>query len=86
MEQRKEYLLSDWSPDDPALSSDRAPHEISGVLRWHRAKVPSKEIMSLLKLRGTQLISSLERAVEQERAATSRGLDIHDEGIPKECS
>lgn len=75
--------MSDWNPDDPILTA-LAPHEPSGVLRWHKAKVPSQEIMKLLRLRGTQLIKSLEHATELEQTAKSLGRPIHDALIPKE--
>lgn len=76
--------MSEWSTADPALLSDTAPHELSAVMRWHRAKVPSKQIMELLRLRGTQLIAALEKAKKDESAAVGRGLDIHQELMPKE--
>lgn len=74
--------MTDWDPADPALEKP-GPHEISGVMRWHRAKVPSELIMKLLRLRGTQLIATLEKAKKEEVEATRRGLDIHDALIPK---
>lgn len=76
--------MSEWTTADPALLSDRAPHELPAVMRWHRAKVPSQEIMKMLRLRGTQLIAALEKAKRDEAEAASRGLDIHQELMPKE--
>lgn len=78
--------MSDWNPDDPLLKAIRAPHETAAVMRWHRAKVPSQEIMKLLGYRGTRLIKSLETAAEQEQAAHERGLEIHDALIYEEES
>lgn len=74
----EEVALPDWNPNDPLLEADNAPHETAGVMRWHRAKVPSKQIMQLLHLRGTQLIATLEKATKQESQAAERGLEIHD--------
>lgn len=75
--------MTDWDPDDPALAA-AAPHELSGVMRWHRAKVPSRKIMQLLHLRGTQLVKKLETASEEERLAVNTGLPIHDALIYEE--
>lgn len=75
--------MQDWDPNDPDLEAE-APHELSGVMRWHRAKVPSRKIMELLHLRGTQLIKKLETASEEERSAVKTGRPIHDALIPKE--
>jgi hypothetical protein len=76
--------MSDWNPNDPALTAEKAPHETAGLLRWHRANVPPKEIMSMLRLRGTKLIASLERAHLQELEAERRGLEIHSAVMPEE--
>lgn len=76
-------MADDWNPDDPVLNG-RAPHELAGILRWHRAKVPSRQIMSMLKLRGTQLIKSIEVATAQERLALQVGVPVHDERMPKD--
>jgi hypothetical protein len=78
--------MSDWNPDDPVLSSDKAAHETAAVMRWHRAHVPSKKIMKLLNLRGTKLIAKLEQASFDEKQASQRGLDIHDALIYKETN
>ena len=75
--------MSEWNPDDPALKG-LAPHEPSGVLRWHKARVPSRDIMKMLRLRGTQLIKQLEVAKEQERKAEQVGMPIHSPLMPKE--
>lgn len=75
----------DWNPDDPALKA-RAPHEVAGVLRWHKAKVPSQEIMKLLHMRGTQLIKQIELAMHIENNAQALGIPIHAPLIPKEKS
>lgn len=72
--------MADLNPDDPILKG-RAPHELAGVLRWHRAKVPSRQIMELLHLRGTQLIKSIELAHNQEAIAIALGIPVHDELI-----
>jgi len=58
--------MSDWNPDDPALKAVKAPHEIAGILRWHRANVPSRKIMEMLHLPGTKLMAALAKATEQE--------------------
>lgn len=76
--------MSDWDPDDPALNAVRAPHETAGVLRWHRARVPSNQIMKMLNLRGTKLVAALEKAAQQEKGAANVGLAIHDALIQEE--
>jgi hypothetical protein len=78
--------MADWNPNDPVLTSPRAAHETAAVMRWHRAHVPSKEIMQLLRLRGTQLVKKLEQAWVEEQKASAKGLDIHDALIHKETS
>ena len=75
--------MSEWNPDDPLLTA-QAPHELAGILRWHRAKVPSQEIVKLLRLRGTKFLKSLELAQKQEAEARQIGRPIHDALIPKE--
>lgn len=70
--------MSDWNPDDPVLTAVKAPHETAGVMRWHRAHVPSKTIMQMLNLRGTKFIAMLEKAAQQEKGAATLGLAIHD--------
>lgn len=76
--------MSDWNPDDPALKEVKAPHETAGVLRWHRAKVPSQKIMSMLGLRATQLVGALQKASEQESIAQKLGREIYDSGFPEQ--
>ena len=76
-------MKKDWDPDDPVLNGIGA-HEPPGVLRWHRANVPSKQLMELLRLRGSQLIKALEEATQVERKAVMNGRPIHDALIPKE--
>lgn len=78
--------MSDWNPDDPALMLASAPHETSAVMRFHRGGMPSKEIMSTFRLRGTQLIGALQKEMESETEAAQRGRVIHDALIPKEKS
>jgi hypothetical protein len=77
--------MTDWNPNDPALTA-RAPHEVAGILRWHKAKVPSQEIMKLLHLRGTQLIKQIELAMHGENTAHEQGIPVHDALITKETS
>jgi hypothetical protein len=77
--------MTEWNPDDPVLTAP-APHEVAGILRWHKAKVPSQQIMSLLSLRGTQLIKQIELAMHVENTAQAKGIPIHDALIPKEKS
>ena len=73
----------EWNPDDPVLKGS-APHELAGVLRWHRNKVPSQRIMRLLGLRGTQFIASLEKGAAQEKAAAASGFPTHAPLMPEE--
>ena len=75
----------EWDPNDPVLTADKAPHEVSGVMRWHQAKVPSQEILRMLRLRGTQLIAALEKAKADEIVAQAKGIDIHSPLMPKEA-
>jgi hypothetical protein len=77
--------VTDWNPDDPVLTA-RAPHEVAGILRWHQAKVPSKEIMGLLRLRGTQLIKQLESAQEKANTARALSIPVHEALIFEEPS
>ena len=77
-------MTKDWSPDDPELASTRAPHELNAVLRWHKAKVPSQEIMKLLRLKGTQLLAKIEEGTRAEHEAEVRGLPVHEALMPKE--
>lgn len=77
--------MSDWNPDDPTLAKT-APHELCGVMRMHRNGIASKEIMSMLRLRGTQLIKTLEVATEAENKAKESRRPIHDALITKEDS
>lgn len=67
----------EWNPDDPILQSPHAAHELSGVLRWHRAGVPSKEIMSMLKLRGSKLVAAIENGSTAEKQAVEIQRPIH---------
>lgn len=76
--------MSEWNPDDPTLKG-LAPHEPSAVLRWHKAHVPSKKIMRMLRLRGTQLIKQIEIATEKEREAERIGRPVHNALMPKEA-
>lgn len=78
--------MSDLNPDDPILKEIDAPHEVSGVMRWHRSQVPSQAIIRMLGLRGTKLTAELAKAAEQESQARARGLDIHDAMIGEEPS
>jgi hypothetical protein len=77
--------MTNWNPDDPALKA-AAPHEVAGILRWHKAKVPSQEIMKLLHIRGTQLIKQIELAMHVENTAHEKGIPVHDALITKEIS
>ena len=76
----------DWDPNDPMLKSSLAPHETVGVLRMHRAGYKGAETMKLLRLRGTQLMRSLQKAMDEETEAHRAGRPIHDAliNIPKE--
>jgi hypothetical protein len=76
--------MEDWNPNDPALKELKAPHETAGVLRWHRARVPSKKIMEMLGLRATQLVGALQKASEQETLAAKLGREIYDSGFPEQ--
>ncbi len=77
--------MTELDPDDPLLArEDAAPHELCGVMRWHRAGVPSKEIMSMLRLRGTKLAKVLQAAADEEREAVRSRRPIHDALIPKD--
>ena len=79
-------MTKDWNTQDPSLQSDAAPHELCGVLRMHRNGMPSKKIMSMLSLRGTKLIKTIEVATEAEKQAVKEKRPIHNELIPKEKS
>lgn len=71
----------DWDVSHPSLSSP-APHETSGVLRMHRSGKKGADIMVALKMRGTELMSSLQKAIDDETAAAKAGRPIHDALIP----
>lgn len=73
----------EWDPDHHSLKDPNAPHETAAVMRWHRSKVPSQEILKMLRMRGTVLIKKLEDAMEQERVAHESGRPIHDDLIQK---
>jgi hypothetical protein len=74
----------DINPDDPVLKEINAPHEVAGVMRWHRSQVPSQAIIKMLGLRGTKLTAELAKAAEQESKARELGVHIHDVTIREE--
>ncbi|AGT14322.1 hypothetical protein ADZZY_74 [Mycobacterium phage Adzzy] len=67
-----------WDPNHPMLKSPYAPHETAAVLRIKRTGIPGPELMKLLKLKGTRLMSQIQRAMDQETEAHRRNLPIHD--------
>ncbi|AXH46805.1 helix-turn-helix DNA-binding domain protein [Mycobacterium phage Acolyte] len=67
-----------WDPNHPSLKSPIAPHETAGVLRMHRAGYKGADIMKILKLRGTRLMSQMQRALDEETRAGHAGRPIHD--------
>ena len=77
-------MPDEWNPDHPSLKELKAPHETAAIMRWHRAKVPSQEIMRMLGYKGTRLVKALELAAKQEKAAHDSGLDVYDALIYEE--
>jgi hypothetical protein len=73
----------DWNPNDPILKSALAPHETAGTLRIHRTNMPGPKIMELLKLKGTELMRSLQKAMTDEGQAARKGIPIHDARVPR---
>ncbi|AAC18509.1 hypothetical protein SEA_LAKES_74 [Mycobacterium phage Lakes] len=77
-------MKKDWDPNDPKLKSPYAPHETAAVLRMHRVGFKGAHTMKLLKLRGTQLMNQIQRAMDAEQAAHRAGRPIHDAGVVKQ--
>ncbi|AMS00968.1 hypothetical protein SEA_LOSER_72 [Mycobacterium phage Loser] len=73
--------MTDWDPNHRLLKSTNAPHETAAVLRMHRAGYKGADIMKLLKLRGTRLMSQMQRALDAETRAAHAGRPIHDAKI-----
>lgn len=67
----------EWDPNHPSLSA-AAPHETAAVMRMSRAGRPGSEIMKTLRLRGTRLMSMLQKAMDDESRAFERGVPIYD--------
>ncbi|QGJ89771.1 hypothetical protein SEA_SUPERCHUNK_72 [Mycobacterium phage Superchunk] len=68
----------DWDPNHISLKSPLAPHETAGVLRIKRTGMSGPDMMKMLKLRGTRLMTQIQRAMDQETDAHRRHLPIHD--------
>ena len=69
----------DWDPNAKDLRSRKAPHETGGVLRMHRNGLKGAEILKKLpKMRGTQLMSEMQDALDAETDAKEAGVPIHD--------
>lgn len=73
----------DWDPNHRSLNSPFTPHESAAILRMYRAGVEKSKIMKLLKLRGTQMMKAMERAMDCEGIASRSGVPIHDAKVPK---
>lgn len=73
-----------WDPNHRLLKSPLAPHETAGIMRAYRAGRRGPELMKILKLRGTALMNQMQRAMDQERAASDRGVAIYDAAIDPE--
>lgn len=67
----------DPKPDDPLLTDPKAPHELSALLRWHRAGVPPKELLRMLGMRGTVLVAALQEEQREEKKYLQKGIPIH---------
>ncbi|ASJ79781.1 hypothetical protein KIY85_gp69 [Mycobacterium phage Heffalump] len=76
--------MTNWDPNHPLLRSPAAPHETAAVLRMHRAGYKGAQIMKILKLRGTRLMSQMQKALDDETRAAHAGRDIHDAKITVE--
>ena len=75
--------MNNWNPNDPMLRSPLAPHESRATMRMHRAGWPGPEIAKALKLKGTQLMHSLQQAIDEEGIANRQRRPIHDSAVPK---
>ncbi|QJD52536.1 hypothetical protein PBI_AN9_74 [Mycobacterium phage AN9] len=73
----------EWDPNDPKLKSPYAPHETAAVLRMNRAGFKGAHTMKLLRLRGTQLMNQIQRAMDVEQAAHRARRPIHDARVVK---
>lgn len=73
----------DWDPNHQLLKSVGAPHETAAVLRMNRAGWAGEEIIVMLGFRGSELVDKMRLGLNQETAASKRGLAIHDDPIPK---
>lgn len=74
--------MPDLNTGHPALPDQGAPHETAAVLRMQRAGWPAPRIQGILKMRPAQLMSALQKALDDEGEASRRGCPIHD-GQPK---
>jgi len=73
----------DWDPNHPMLKSPLAPHETNAAMRLHRNGHPNPEILKILKVKGTQLISMLRSAMDEEGDASRMHRPIHDAKVDK---
>lgn len=70
----------DWSTADPSLTDSKAPYESAGILRAHRG-MPGPALLKTFRMRGTKMMTALQKALAEENKAQQKGLEIHDERI-----
>lgn len=77
--------MRDWN--DPAVRGALyrvdAPHETAAVLRLNRAGYSGPHMMQIMRVRATQLMAALQKAMDLEQDAYRRGLPIHDSLIER---
>ncbi|QFG10433.1 helix-turn-helix DNA-binding protein [Mycobacterium phage Anthony] len=71
-----------WTTAHPSLRS-KAPHEPAAVLRRQAEGVRGTALMKEMSMRGTQLIESLNDALEKQMRAASLGQPLHYATVPK---
>ena len=62
-----------WDPNHPSLHSPMAPHETRATLRLKEAGWNGDKMREVLKMRGTKLINSLKRGMDEETEAHAAG-------------
>lgn len=65
------------NPDDPLLDSPHAPHEVSAVLRMHRAGWPSALIATTFGMRGSKLVNALTKGMHESQLAERANRPVH---------
>lgn len=72
-----------WDPNHPQLRSPLAPHETSAVMRAQRAGYRGTELVKLMRMPALKVVRALEKALDEEGAATRQSRPIHDSLIEK---